>query len=327
MSPPARPPDRTESQRSPRYAAPSAGTPHKGPASQRWGWQPRRRSASSRSWVTAQARPRTQHRHRPLLLLLLLHRSPGPRSSSWCVAPELPTRSPPPSPHRPGRRPPSPPVRPSERPHPRPRHQQRRPVAATEHRGTVMACQLHIIVNQPDGRAPVDLDGAVDLLDHLEARWSRFLPDSDITRINDGAGTPVAVAPETVRLVETMRAAWDLTQGRYDPTILPILVANGYATSRVDAARSTVLPAGPFRVGATGPDHRGSSRIHGHDPDRCRARSRWHRQGPGRRHGSGAPARWRSRRSPGQHRWRPRVRGQRPGTRRLAREHRTRRPW
>ena len=123
-------------------------------------------------------------------------------------------------------------------------------MAATEHRGTVMACQLHIIVNQPDGGAPVDLDGAVDLLDHLEARWSRFLPDSDITRINDGAGTPVAVAPETVRLVETMRAAWDLTQGRYDPTILPILVANGYATSRVDAARSTVLPAGPFRVGA-----------------------------------------------------------------------------
>ena len=51
-----------------------------------------------------------------------------------------------------------------------------------------MACQLHIIVNQPDGGAPVDLDGAVDLLDHLEARWSRFLPDSDITRINDGAG-------------------------------------------------------------------------------------------------------------------------------------------
>ena len=111
-----------------------------------------------------------------------------------------------------------------------------------------MACRLHIIVNQPDGGAPVDR--AVVGLHRLESLWSRFLPGSDLTRINDGAGKPVAVAPDTITLVETMKEAWDLTQGRYDPTILPILVANGYAASKIDATLSTVLPAGPHRIGA-----------------------------------------------------------------------------
>ena len=114
-----------------------------------------------------------------------------------------------------------------------------------------MACRLHIIVDQPDGGAQIDR--AVGMLEHLEGLWSRFLTDSDLTRINDGAGTPVAVASETIALVQTMMSAWELTQGRYDPTILPILVANGYATSRVDATRTTVLSPGPHRTGAV--DH------------------------------------------------------------------------
>ncbi len=58
------------------------------------------------------------------------------------------------------------------------------------------------------------------------------------------------VAPETVALVEAMQEAWDLTQGRFDPTILPALVAHGYAASRVDRTATTVLPPGPHRIGA-----------------------------------------------------------------------------
>ncbi len=110
-----------------------------------------------------------------------------------------------------------------------------------------MACRLHIIVNQPE--AGVAVDRAIGLLHRLESLWSRFLPDSDITRINNDAGTPVAVAPQTIALVEIMREAWDLTQGRYDPTLLPILVAIGYATSKLDPTMSTVLPSGPHRIG------------------------------------------------------------------------------
>jgi thiamine biosynthesis lipoprotein len=49
-----------------------------------------------------------------------------------------------------------------------------------------------------------------------------------------------------------MQRAWHLTQGRYDPTVLPVLVANGYAASRTDPGRRTVLAAGPHRIGAMG---------------------------------------------------------------------------
>ena len=110
-----------------------------------------------------------------------------------------------------------------------------------------MACGLHLIAHEPSG--PDQLEGAVDHLCHLEDLWSRFITDSDISRINTGAGQPVAVAPETILLVETMKNAWELTQGRYDPTVLPILVANGYASSRVDPTATTVLPVGRHRIG------------------------------------------------------------------------------
>lgn len=111
-----------------------------------------------------------------------------------------------------------------------------------------MTCQLHVIVNRPPNRRSIE--PAVELLDRLEARWSRFLSDSDITRINLAAGTSVPVALETITLIDAMKAAWELTQGRYDPTILPIVVANGYRASRVEPSRQTFLPREAIGPGA-----------------------------------------------------------------------------
>jgi thiamine biosynthesis lipoprotein len=51
------------------------------------------------------------------------------------------------------------------------------------------------------------------------------------------------VAPETLTLLASMIEAWELTGGRYDPGILPLLIANGYATSRIDPGRITALSA------------------------------------------------------------------------------------
>lgn len=81
-------------------------------------------------------------------------------------------------------------------------------------------------------------------LEHLERRWSRFIATSDISRMNTGAGGPVAVAPETLVLVTAMIEAWHLTGRRFDPTTLPALIAAGYATSISDPQRTTVLPEG-----------------------------------------------------------------------------------
>jgi thiamine biosynthesis lipoprotein len=87
------------------------------------------------------------------------------------------------------------------------------------------------------------LDDLARTADFLQSLWSRFLPDSDITRLNNAEGAAVAVNPLTAKLVSEMLAARTLTDGEYDPTILPKLLAEGYAASRVNPSNVTVLPA------------------------------------------------------------------------------------
>lgn len=65
----------------------------------------------------------------------------------------------------------------------------------------------------------------------FEKRFSRFLPSSELTRLNMRAGTPVAVSQEMTRL---LRAALDQvahTDGLYNPFVLPALQREGYKTS------------------------------------------------------------------------------------------------
>ena len=85
----------------------------------------------------------------------------------------------------------------------------------------------HVVaVVEPDAADPTP--AAVDLVERLEARWSRFRPTSDIARVNAADGTAVAVAAVTIDAVERALAARDATGGRFDPTVLPALVAAGY---------------------------------------------------------------------------------------------------
>jgi thiamine biosynthesis lipoprotein len=66
----------------------------------------------------------------------------------------------------------------------------------------------------------------------LERRWSRFLPQSELSRLNDAPrGRPTIVSPDTFLLVDRAVQAWKLTDGRYDPTVLDALLANGYDRS------------------------------------------------------------------------------------------------
>ncbi|MCC6433993.1 MAG: FAD:protein FMN transferase [Acidimicrobiales bacterium] len=110
-----------------------------------------------------------------------------------------------------------------------------------------MASELRLIVVDPlDGQ----LERAFARLEELERRWSRFLATSDISRINTAAGVAVRVDDSTLTLVATMVEAWRDTAGAYDPTVLPALVANGYAASRDAAHHRTVLPPGATVDGA-----------------------------------------------------------------------------
>jgi len=82
----------------------------------------------------------------------------------------------------------------------------------------------------------------IDYLRSLEDLWSRFLPTSEVSQLNSSPGIPVKVSPETLKLVRLLIEGFRLTNGLFDPTTLPLTLANGYVSSHVDVSRTTVLP-------------------------------------------------------------------------------------
>ena len=72
------------------------------------------------------------------------------------------------------------------------------------------------------------LEWARDRVAQLERRWSRFLADSDISRLNRAEGVALEVHPDTVAAVRAACAAWLVTDGCFDPTVHDSLLRLGY---------------------------------------------------------------------------------------------------
>jgi thiamine biosynthesis lipoprotein len=83
----------------------------------------------------------------------------------------------------------------------------------------------------------------------LEALWSRFREDSEISRLNSAAPRPVRVSPETIELVRRSLEGWRATSGAFDPTILGDLVALGYHSSFERLEEESPPPPFPRRRG------------------------------------------------------------------------------
>ena len=127
-----------------------------------------------------------------------------------------------------------------------------------------MASSLHVIAVGPDAdrleRALDEIAGSVvhtgssvessaqistGHLAHLEQCWSRFIATSDTTRINQlgrAGGGQLTVDPSTIALLTAMVEGFQRTAGRFDPAVLPALIAAGYAASRLDPSQSVELP-------------------------------------------------------------------------------------
>jgi thiamine biosynthesis lipoprotein len=120
----------------------------------------------------------------------------------------------------------------SARPHPRGEH--RRPFAAMGTTGEIVVV----------GGSPTLADEGLRRLEWLEARWSRFRPGSDVSALNRAAGSAVAVAPETVLLIDRAVRAAAATDGRYDPTVGRAVIAHGYdrTFAAVGAAAARLEP-------------------------------------------------------------------------------------
>ena len=65
----------------------------------------------------------------------------------------------------------------------------------------------------------------------LEDRWSRFRAESEVSRLNARAGEWVTVSTDTIRLIDRSVAAWRLTGGAFDPTLLGAVRDAGYDRS------------------------------------------------------------------------------------------------
>jgi FAD:protein FMN transferase len=97
--------------------------------------------------------------------------------------------------------------------------------AVHEARFPAMGSDAHVIVV---GGSPALCGAARARIDELETRWSRFLPDSELSRLNRCGPGPRLVSPDTFLAVSAAVEAWRATDGRFDPTVLRALVAAGY---------------------------------------------------------------------------------------------------
>lgn len=112
-----------------------------------------------------------------------------------------------------------------------------------------MGCDAHVMIwmaRSSLDRAESLLDDAQLELERLEALWSRFRCDSDVSRVNATAGEPVTVARETVDILMAAERARVASAGMFDITQLRELEATGYDRTFESIERH--VPRGPSNL-------------------------------------------------------------------------------
>ena len=86
-------------------------------------------------------------------------------------------------------------------------------------------------------------DAVYNLANELEAKWSRFIPDSEVMTLNNNPDVPHQVSDATLRLVSEMKLGFELTQGLFSGKVLGELIETGFATSRSNPENVTTWKA------------------------------------------------------------------------------------
>lgn len=108
-----------------------------------------------------------------------------------------------------------------------------------------MGSTIHVAVT---GGRDADLDFARRRLEQLEALWSRFRADSELSRLNEAG--ELEVSAETRDAVLLALHAWRLTHGIFDPTVHDAVVAAGYDRTFADVRRrATFTPVQAAVIG------------------------------------------------------------------------------
>ncbi|MFA7324617.1 MAG: FAD:protein FMN transferase [Candidatus Nanopelagicales bacterium] len=88
-----------------------------------------------------------------------------------------------------------------------------------------MGSDCHIVILGGD---PEQLSTAEGEVRRLESLWSRFKPDSEISRLNSAVGKPTIVSSETIAILCRALRAHRLTDGWFDPFMGRDLASLGY---------------------------------------------------------------------------------------------------
>ncbi len=118
-----------------------------------------------------------------------------------------------------------------------------------ERRMRVMGSEAHLLAVGGDERL---LDDAEQRLLDLEIKWSRFLPGSEVSRLNAQPGQELAVSHDTVLLFSAAVEANRLTLGWFDPTVLSALLVKGYTSNRYGAGEECRIGWQPTAGAAPG---------------------------------------------------------------------------
>jgi len=115
------------------------------------------------------------------------------------------------------------------------------------HDSRAMGSALRLVVVGGDDSTVNDI---LERIGEIERLWSRFRDDSDIARLNGARTRTTDVAPETIRLIETMIEGHRATEGRFDPTLLVPIIEIGYGTSVDGRATAPIIDLDLARRGS-----------------------------------------------------------------------------
>ncbi len=125
----------------------------------------------------------------------------------------------------------------------------------TYHSPTVFAMDTTLditIQGRSSGQAQADADAAIALAREIEARTSRFKPESDIALVNAGAGVaPVRVSEDTLYLVGKSIEFGQAMGGGFDITVAPVVSLWGFYDERYRVPSQAEIEAALALVGQT----------------------------------------------------------------------------
>jgi len=101
----------------------------------------------------------------------------------------------------------------------------------------------------PEDQGELGMQIVHTLFTEWEQTLSRFLPESELSRLNQQAGTPVVVSDLLYHVLATALAAAQATQGVYDPAMLDQLERLGYDRSFDDLPAMGFEPIVPGEPG------------------------------------------------------------------------------